>query len=50
MRLKEKLKDKKRIQLFILLILLNFLSFGFGFLIGSKFLISNPIIINEGVY
>ncbi|BCX15337.1 MAG: hypothetical protein KatS3mg097_229 [Candidatus Parcubacteria bacterium] len=46
MNLKEKIKDKFYQKLFIIIILLNLLSFGLGFIIGSQMLIPNPIIIN----
>lgn len=46
MNLKEKLKDKFYQKLFIIIILLNLLSFGLGFIIGSGMFIPNPIIIH----
>ena len=46
MSLKEKFQNKEKLILLLTLILLNFFSFGLGFVIGSKIFQSNPIIIN----
>lgn len=42
----QKFRDKNRLKLLIIILLLNFLSFGLGFVAGSKIFNPNPIIIN----
>ncbi len=43
-----KLKDKQKLKILIIILLLNFLSFGLGFIVGAKIFIPNPIIIENG--
>jgi len=46
MKIKEKLKNKEKLNLLIIILLLNLLSFALGFIIGAKIFIPNPIIID----
>jgi hypothetical protein len=43
---KEKFQNKQKINLLIILILLNLFSFGIGFILGSQIFQPNSIIIN----
>lgn len=43
---REKFQSKEKLNLLIIIILLNLFSFGLGFIIGAKVFIPNPIIIN----
>lgn len=45
--LKEKFQHKEKLRLFIIILLLNLISFALGFIIGSKVFIENPIIFYE---
>jgi hypothetical protein len=46
MKFTEKFKNKEKLTLLIIILLLNFLSFAAGFTIGAKIFIPNPIIID----
>jgi hypothetical protein len=44
MNLKEKFHQPEKLKLFIIILLLNLISFALGFIIGAKVFIENPIV------
>ncbi|MCS7200707.1 MAG: hypothetical protein NZ822_00965 [Patescibacteria group bacterium] len=46
MNWQEKIYSKEKLNLLIIILLLNLFSFSLGFIIGAKIFIPNPIIIN----
>lgn len=46
MAIKEKFQNKEKLNLLLIILLLNLFTFSLGFIIGAQIFVPNPIIIN----